>query len=36
MDDNTKDLIQNHIDENEVCLFMKELLMLHNVDFLWL
>jgi len=23
MDDNTKNLIQNHIDENEVCLFMK-------------
>ena len=23
MDDNTKDLIQNHIDNNEVCLFMK-------------
>ena len=23
MDDNTKYLIQNHIDENEVCLFMK-------------
>ena len=23
MDDNTKSLIQNHIDENEVCLFMK-------------
>ena len=22
-DDNTKNLIQNHIDENEVCLFMK-------------
>ncbi len=23
MDDNTKSLIQNHIDTNEVCLFMK-------------
>ena len=23
MDDNTKNLIQNHIDANEVCLFMK-------------
>ena len=23
MDDNTKNLIQNHIDTNEVCLFMK-------------
>ena len=23
MDDNTKSLIQNHIDNNEVCLFMK-------------
>jgi monothiol glutaredoxin len=23
MDDNTKNLIQNHIDSNEVCLFMK-------------
>ena len=23
MDDNTKSLIQNHIDSNEVCLFMK-------------
>ena len=23
MDDNTKNLIQNHIDNNEVCLFMK-------------
>ena len=23
MDDQTKNLIQNHIDENEVCLFMK-------------
>ena len=23
MDDNTKDLIKNHIDKNEVCLFMK-------------
>jgi len=23
MDDNTRDLIQNHIDTNEVCLFMK-------------
>ena len=23
MDDNTKNLIQNHIDVNEVCLFMK-------------
>jgi len=23
MDDNTKSLIQNHINENEVCLFMK-------------
>ena len=23
MDDNTKSLIQNHIDGNEVCLFMK-------------
>ena len=23
MDDNTKNLIQSHIDENEVCLFMK-------------
>ena len=23
MDDNTKSLIQSHIDENEVCLFMK-------------
>ena len=23
MDDKTKDLIQNHIDTNEVCLFMK-------------
>ena len=23
MDDNTKNIIQNHIDENEVCLFMK-------------
>jgi monothiol glutaredoxin len=23
MDDNTKKLIQNHIDSNEVCLFMK-------------
>ena len=23
MDDNTKKLIQNHIDNNEVCLFMK-------------
>ena len=23
MDDQTKDLIQNHIDNNEVCLFMK-------------
>ena len=23
MDDNTKDLIQNHIEINEVCLFMK-------------
>ena len=23
MDDQTKDLIQNHIDKNEVCLFMK-------------
>ena len=23
MDDNTKSLIQNYIDENEVCLFMK-------------
>tara|TARA_B100000902_G_C26737871_1_gene634607 strand:+ start:47 stop:379 length:333 start_codon:yes stop_codon:yes gene_type:complete len=23
MDDNTKTLIQNHIDNNEVCLFMK-------------
>jgi monothiol glutaredoxin len=23
MDDNTKKLIQNHIDDNEVCLFMK-------------
>ena len=24
MDDNTKNLIQSHIDTNEVCLFMKE------------
>ena len=23
MDDNTKNLIQNHIDTNEICLFMK-------------
>ena len=23
MDDNTKNLIQNHIDNNEICLFMK-------------
>ena len=23
MDDNTKNLIQNHINENEICLFMK-------------
>ena len=23
MDDQTKDLIKNHIDNNEVCLFMK-------------
>ena len=23
MDDNTKNLIQNHIDSNDVCLFMK-------------
>ena len=23
MDDNTKNLIQNHLDNNEVCLFMK-------------
>ncbi|MBT7011229.1 MAG: monothiol glutaredoxin, Grx4 family, partial [Flavobacteriaceae bacterium] len=23
MDDNTKNLIQTHIDSNEVCLFMK-------------
>ena len=23
MDDNTKSLIQNHIESNEVCLFMK-------------
>ena len=23
MDDQTKDLIKNHIDTNEVCLFMK-------------
>ena len=23
MDENTKNLIQNHIDTNEVCLFMK-------------
>ena len=23
MDDQTKDTIQNHIDNNEVCLFMK-------------
>ena len=23
MDDNTKNLIQNHIDNNDVCLFMK-------------
>ena len=23
MDDNTKNIIQNHIDNNDVCLFMK-------------
>ena len=25
MDDSTKNLIQDHIDTNEVCLFMKEM-----------
>ena len=36
MDDSTKNLIQSHIDTNEVCLFMKGTPMLLSVDFLWL
>ena len=31
-----QNLIQNHIDSNDVCLFMKELLILLNVVFQWL